>query len=513
MGAFAQSAALVGGSEDETAYAIKVFNKKVFSESETLSSYILTERNVACFINEINCPFLEKALFAGQTRNHLLLKYEMSKGGDLDFRLDTDNNLSRDEIRYNMACLALAIAELHKYKIVHRTIHTRNIALTSSGIVKLSGFEHCCVDDGHEKRGTYGVLQYMAPEMVFDTGHLRPCDVWSFGVVLYELIAGNPPYLGNTIDEMKDAFNHTPAYPPEIFTDREVSLLRRCLSTSVSDRFTMEDVIKHSFFRSIDWDLMRAGKLDPPRIPTQYNFSVLYELDHASTDLSNEEDLVLQDAQIDRFYLWNYGQDCSKELETLQNPLMLEHMGLTLLSDGVEQVVHSLWDIPEGRMLVTATDKAIFRKGDELQYDGQTYQILKPPERTSRQLGYLRLRPVACDSEKKEKMRARMINSQNILSSKDYAELLQELRFDARQIVSSSETAPEEEDEAAGGKQGAGAHSKENGQLREGAGSADTLGKAGGEGSGEDGKVVGKAEGGERDGAVGEADSGPAKGV
>jgi len=94
-----------------------------------------------------------------------------------------------------------AVEYLHSQDrpIIHRDIKPENILLDEQGVIKLADFGWANFLPKNGKRASYcGTPEYLSPEMIQKQGHDVAVDVWSIGVLLYELLAGDAPFSGKT---------------------------------------------------------------------------------------------------------------------------------------------------------------------------------------------------------------------------------------------------------------------------------------------------------------------------
>ena len=113
-----------------------------------------------------------------------------------------------------------------------------------------------------------GTIQYMAPEFFKDNGYDFSVDIWSFGCLMYELVAGFPPFQGNQESEIQHQIetqdvNYRPEFSKD-FTD----LLQGLLKKNQSKRLTLNQIKEHKFFKKLNWGSVLEKKKKPPIKPT-----------------------------------------------------------------------------------------------------------------------------------------------------------------------------------------------------------------------------------------------------
>jgi len=123
---------------------------------------------------------------------------EYCAGGSLD-RILFDSNLKlSDEHKIRLVRgIAAGMLHLHEHNIVHRDLAARNILLTGSGDPKISDFGMSRIlqkeEEGKTKKNL-GPIRWMAPESLSQGTYSKKSDVWSFGIVVYEIVARREPH-------------------------------------------------------------------------------------------------------------------------------------------------------------------------------------------------------------------------------------------------------------------------------------------------------------------------------
>ncbi|KAH7571849.1 hypothetical protein ACOSP7_014723 [Xanthoceras sorbifolium] len=149
-----------------------------------------------------------------------------------------------------MKQLLSAIAHCHRNGVVHRDVKPENVFLDSRNIVKLGDFGSAdwLVEEG-TTTGVVGTPYYVAPEVVMGKEYNEKVDVWSAGVVLYTMLAGIPPFYGETAAEVFEAvLRANLRFPTRVFRSVSPSakdLLRKMICRDVSRRLSAEQALRH----------------------------------------------------------------------------------------------------------------------------------------------------------------------------------------------------------------------------------------------------------------------------
>lgn len=168
---------------------------------------------------------------------------------------------------------------------------------------------------------TVGTPDYMAPEILLETGYAADCDWWSLGVVLYEMLVGYPPFYGDdSLITCRKILCHQEslAFPPEAnLTPEAISLIRGLLTDRDHriGRNGAAEIKSHPFFAGVEWDRLRRGASVPfrPRIASQLDTSHFDQFEERqwpepsvgkagpNTAKASGEDLVFADYTFTRF--------------------------------------------------------------------------------------------------------------------------------------------------------------------------------------------------------------------
>ncbi|KAJ1935533.1 Serine/threonine-protein kinase, partial [Linderina pennispora] len=204
-------------------YAMKILSKsKIVMRSEV--AHTLAERNV---LAKINHPFIVPLKFSFQTPEKLYLVLAFINGGELFHHLQREGRFDQHRSRFYAAELLSALDCLHSYNVIYRDLKPENILLDYSGHIALCDFGLCKLNmSDNETTNTFcGTPEYLAPELLQGRGYTKTVDWWTFGVLLYEMMTGLPPFYDENVNEMYRRILEDELVFPDDMGNRAKSLL------------------------------------------------------------------------------------------------------------------------------------------------------------------------------------------------------------------------------------------------------------------------------------------------
>jgi NIMA (never in mitosis gene a)-related kinase len=187
-------------------FAIKTVNMDCLSDIEL--SDALQEAKIMPTLNHPNIINFEDCFVMKQPKLALCIVMEYADGEDLKKRIQSQRKLkkffSENQILDWFTQICLGVKHLHDRKILHRDLKSENIFLTRNNIIKLGDFGVCkCLDYTLQKATTeIGTPYYISPEIILGDSYSYPTDIWSLGVILYELCALKLPFEGRNRPEL-----------------------------------------------------------------------------------------------------------------------------------------------------------------------------------------------------------------------------------------------------------------------------------------------------------------------
>ncbi|NXO62553.1 KS6A2 kinase, partial [Phainopepla nitens] len=259
----------IKGSDAGQLYAMKVLKKATLKVRDRIRSKM--ERDI---LAEVNHPFIVKLHYAFQTEGKLYLILDFLRGGDLFTRLSKEVMFTEEDVKFYLAELALALDHLHGLGIIYRDLKPENILLDEEGHIKITDFGLSKEAIDHDKRAYSfcGTIEYMAPEVVNRRGHTQSADWWSFGVLMFEMLTGSLPFQGKDRKETMALILKAKLGMPQFLSIEAQSLLRALFKRNPSNRLGagfdgVEEIKRHPFFVTIDWNKLYRKEIKPPFKP------------------------------------------------------------------------------------------------------------------------------------------------------------------------------------------------------------------------------------------------------
>ena len=190
-----------------TARAVKTIIRKYIEEDTEDSDRMIDEISILRTLDHPNIMRIFE-YFEDPEKKYYYMTSELYKGGELYQYIINKGTVDELMARSIMKELLITVMYLHSKNIVHRDIKPENIMFEEKD-VKADGLK--LVDFGFAtvlKDGTiqvnlkYGTPYYIAPEILNKKDYNFKCDIWSCGVVLYCMLAGRPPYNGQSDAEI-----------------------------------------------------------------------------------------------------------------------------------------------------------------------------------------------------------------------------------------------------------------------------------------------------------------------
>ena len=229
-------------TETDEVFAIKCIPAEKFKKIRKLSEFT---QNEILVLEKISHPNIVRFVEKLTTANNFYMVYEFCAGGTLEKRIYDKGHLSEDDALQYFSEILSALALLDRHKIMHRDIKPSNIMLHDNKI-KVGDFGFCKPMAGFDFSQTMvGSPIYMAPEILKGQNYDSKADVWSLGVMLYEMFFGRCPYEEKTIEKLIALFDRQQLKMLRMvnpISTRSEELLRKMLVVDARKRSDVKDI-------------------------------------------------------------------------------------------------------------------------------------------------------------------------------------------------------------------------------------------------------------------------------
>ncbi|THX70414.1 putative serine/threonine protein kinase [Aureobasidium pullulans] len=292
--------------------ALKIMSKKLLFKLDEVR-HVLTERDI---LTTAKSDWLVRLLYAFQDDSSIYLAMEYVPGGDFRTLLNNTGVLHNRHARFYISEMFLCVDALHQLGYIHRDLKPENFLIDSTGHVKLTdfglaagflapakiesmrikleevgnmprdaipfgrpieerslkerreGYRSLRERDVNYAKSIVGSPDYMAPEVLKGDEYDFTVDYWSLGCMLFEALAGYPPFAGATVDETWQNLKRwssvlrKPEYEdPNYFLSRRTwDLITRLISGKNQRLRGMAQVKAHPYFAEVRWERLREER-------------------------------------------------------------------------------------------------------------------------------------------------------------------------------------------------------------------------------------------------------------
>ncbi len=255
-------------AQDETLerfVAIKVMNREVATDSDQLERFRREARAVA----RLSHPNIVHVIDAGEDEGRPYIVFECIDGETLKDRIRRLGRLEIPEAVAYCIEIARALSAAHAHQIVHRDVKPQNVLIDAEGTAKVTDFgiartleEEGLTDDGR----VLGTTDYVAPEQALGQPVSGQSDVYSLGVVLYEMLTGELPYkaetqVGVAMKHVREDFPDVRKLRPEVSATL-ASVIETATDKELSERYVDDDEMIADLEKVLALETTRAGTAD-----------------------------------------------------------------------------------------------------------------------------------------------------------------------------------------------------------------------------------------------------------
>ena len=236
--------------------------------------------------SRLNHPNIGTIHEVGAYQDHPFIVMELVEGQPVSALAGSGGFPTQDVIRYGIQ-IADALAHAHRSGVTHRDLKSANVLITADGRAKVLDFGLARtlsrdavrnLSDSHEsitaEGQVAGTLSVLAPEILRGGKADERSDIWSLGVLLYEMTSGERPFRGATGFELSGAILHEPPAPlPDRIPEALARVIRKCLEKHPRDRYQSADDVRAALEKVRDEPARAVRRVSSP--PSKYKIPVV----------------------------------------------------------------------------------------------------------------------------------------------------------------------------------------------------------------------------------------------
>ncbi|KAK5134581.1 hypothetical protein LTR08_006367 [Meristemomyces frigidus] len=252
-------------------YAIKVLDKRHIIKEKKVK-YVNIERDTLNRLTEH--PGVVRLYYTFQDERSLYFVLDLASGGELLGVLKKMGSFDVECTRFYGAEILDSVAYMHSRGVIHRDLKPENVLLDREMHVKITDFGTAKILPDPQKRAVggdgssgdpmdgaetdravsfVGTAEYVSPELLRDKNACKASDLWAFGCIIYQLLAGRPPFkAANEYLTFQKILALDYTFPdgfPEVARD----LVERLLVLDPTSRLPVEHIRNHRFFEGVQW--------------------------------------------------------------------------------------------------------------------------------------------------------------------------------------------------------------------------------------------------------------------
>ena len=267
VGTFGRVKLVTHSKDGDKPYALKCMRKgQVIALKQV--DHVMNEKKL---LEMCDHPFLLRLAATFQDEEEIYMLLELALGGELFSVLRERNSFDEPQARFYASCVCSAFSYMHDLSVVYRDLKPENLLFDAEGYLKVVdfGFAKLITDRTWTLCGT---PEYLAPEIITNKGHSLSVDWWAFGILIFEMLVGQPPFCADDpMDIYQKILRNRVTYPAFVSKNAKELVSKLLVSNPVQRLGSLKrghrDVSGHLFFKPVDWQQLTRKTQKAPYIP------------------------------------------------------------------------------------------------------------------------------------------------------------------------------------------------------------------------------------------------------
>ena len=244
--------------------AIKILREKLSNDAMTLVRF----QREASAASRLSHPNVVDIYDVGESEDMHYIVMEYIRGRTLKQMIAQRGSLSVSESIHIMMQLTSAISHAHSHHIIHRDIKPQNVLVKDDGTVKITDFGIAIANDAVQltlNNAVMGSAHYLAPETAQGKDASEQVDIYSLGIVFYELLTGSVPFSGKTpteiaVKHLRQPIPYVRDFNQQIPQSVE-NIILKATAKNPEQRYKSADLMLEDLRHCMDWNKKNEERL------------------------------------------------------------------------------------------------------------------------------------------------------------------------------------------------------------------------------------------------------------
>ena len=251
-------------------FAIKMLRKSDVIRYHQVE-HIRSEKEILHALSQDQHPFIVNLAASFQDPCYIYMIIECVIGGEFFSHLRNAGKFDNQTAKFFAAHVVLIFEHLHSKDIIYRDLKPENLLLDRKGYLKITDFGFAKIVS-FKTYTLCGTPEYIAPEVLLNKGHGKGVDWWTLGILMYEMLVGDPPFLDEDPMGIYQQVLTGKVRFTRSYDKCAKSLTKKLLTADLTKRYGClkqgaSDIKMSKWFADMNWEALLEKKLDAPILP------------------------------------------------------------------------------------------------------------------------------------------------------------------------------------------------------------------------------------------------------